>query len=233
MILVLSPHLDDAAFSCGGWIASQRAGSVTVVTCFTRSVAEPEGFALACQLDKGLSPAVDYMAIRRQEDAEAMDLLGAKHEWWDLPEAPHRGYESAADLFAGIHETDLGVKDDLIARLIEVLQTAKPETIVYPYGAGNHADHVQVVLAVAAIRDQFPATQYLQYYDQPYTRRHLGQYASKLKDAYCFYPGWASITAKFAACRAYRTQVGFQFGDDKTMEELLGDTEYFAKPPVS
>ena len=42
-----------------------REVTVTVVTCFTRSVPDPQGFALACQLDKGLGPEVDYMALRR------------------------------------------------------------------------------------------------------------------------------------------------------------------------
>ncbi|MGB3801544.1 MAG: PIG-L family deacetylase, partial [Lewinella sp.] len=87
MTLVFSPHLDDAAFSCGGWIASQQAGSVTVVTCFTQSVEAPTGFALACQLDKGLTAEVDYMALRRAEDATAMDALGALYQWWELREA--------------------------------------------------------------------------------------------------------------------------------------------------
>jgi hypothetical protein len=47
-----------------------RAGAagweVTVATAFTRSVPDPQGFALACQLDKGLPPEVDYMALRRR-----------------------------------------------------------------------------------------------------------------------------------------------------------------------
>ena len=65
--LALSPHLDDAAFSAGGTLhALARAGwRVVVATVFTRSVPDPQGFALACQLDKGLDASVDYMALRR------------------------------------------------------------------------------------------------------------------------------------------------------------------------
>ncbi len=67
-----------------------------LVTAFTRSVVPAHGFALACQLDKGLAPDVDYMALRRQEDRDAADILrfSAVH-WLDLLEAPHRGYGSA------------------------------------------------------------------------------------------------------------------------------------------
>ena len=58
--LVLSPHLDDAAFSCGGLMAllADAGWRVCMATAFTRSVHPAEGFALACQLDKGLAP--DY-----------------------------------------------------------------------------------------------------------------------------------------------------------------------------
>jgi len=54
--VAISPHLDDAAFSAGGTIAmlADKGWAVTVVTVFTASVPQPQGFALACQLDKGL-----------------------------------------------------------------------------------------------------------------------------------------------------------------------------------
>jgi hypothetical protein len=65
--LALSPHLDDAAFSCGGLLHALGAAGwdVATVTVFTASVADPTGFALACQTDKGLGPEVDYMDLRR------------------------------------------------------------------------------------------------------------------------------------------------------------------------
>ena len=69
--LALSPHLDDAVFSCGGTLA-RLAGAgwrVVVATLFAASVPDPTGFALACQTDKGLAPDVDYLALRRDEDA--------------------------------------------------------------------------------------------------------------------------------------------------------------------
>src|SRR4051794_17082837 len=99
--LAVSPHLDDVAFSCGGTLGVlRRAGwSVRVVTVFTATVLPLSEFALACQLDKDLGPDVDYMALRRREDAQAMACLDVDRvEHLDLPEAPHRGYTSAADL---------------------------------------------------------------------------------------------------------------------------------------
>ena len=106
--LAISPHLDDAVFSCGGTLATLASSGwrVVVATLFTQSVMNPAGFALACQLDKGLDASVDYMALRRAEDADACARLGVEPHWMALPEAPHRGYESAGALFGPVLPTD-------------------------------------------------------------------------------------------------------------------------------
>ena len=70
--LFVAPHLDDVVFSCGGTLAAlaDQGWRTVMVTAFTQSIVPAEGFALACQLDKGLAPDVDYMALRRAEDRE-------------------------------------------------------------------------------------------------------------------------------------------------------------------
>ncbi|MGI9175047.1 MAG: PIG-L deacetylase family protein, partial [Rhodothermales bacterium] len=96
--LFLSPHLDDVAFSCGGTLArlAQEGWMTHLATVFTRSIPNPMGFPLACQLDKGLGADVDYMALRRDEDERfAREAGAADVHHFDLPEAPHRGYMSA------------------------------------------------------------------------------------------------------------------------------------------
>lgn len=111
--LALSPHLDDAAFSCGGTLhrLAQAGWDVTMATLFTGSVRDPQGFALACQTDKGLGPQVDYMALRRDEDAAAARSLGIVARHLPFREAPHRGYGSAPELFAGTRPDDAIVPD--------------------------------------------------------------------------------------------------------------------------
>ncbi|WP_420460484.1 PIG-L deacetylase family protein [Neolewinella sp.] len=239
MILVFSPHLDDAVFSCGGLLGQLSGELVRVVTCFTRSVPDPQGFALACQLDKGLAPGVDYMALRRAEDEKAMELLGLHPEHWDLPEAPHRGYESAPALFAGVHADDT-IQEELRQRVASAIYDYRPLTIFYPLGAGNHADHLQVIQAVKSLKKYWEQVDFVQYYDQPYTHRHPTAYAeidaatplhtskklpAKQTLGYSLPP--ATLQTKYAACLAYATQIGFQFKDRHGMENLLGDREYY------
>ena len=165
-VLAVSPHLDDAAFSAGATLAAlaDAGHEVTVVTCFTRSVPAPTGFALACQLDKGLPPDVDYLALRRAENRAAMAVLGATPVDLDLPEAPHRGYTSAADLFAGVHPGD-GVWTELA----DLLGGLSADLWLAPQALGAHVDHLQVLRAVASLDP--PA---LWWPDTPYVLRRPG-----------------------------------------------------------
>jgi LmbE family N-acetylglucosaminyl deacetylase len=217
--LLLSPHLDDVAFSCGGTARRLAdAGWRTVLcTVFTRSVPEPRGFALACQLDKGFGPEVDYMALRRAEDARAARHLGAETHWLGLPEAPHRGYGSAPALF-GPFAPDDGIRPELEATL-EPLLAAGHDLVFAPQAIGGHVDHRRVRDAVAKA---VPAARTAWYRDVPYAIRH-----PDARPDYAVSPETAveidgdALTAKLAACAAYASQLGFQFGGEAAMRDSL------------
>jgi LmbE family N-acetylglucosaminyl deacetylase len=203
--VAVSPHLDDAVFSAGGTIAALVAAGwrVAVVTCFTASVADPSPFALSTQLDKGLGPDVDYMALRRAEDAAACAVLGAEPVHLPLPEAPHRGYTSAADLFAGVHADDR-VGGPLRAALAPHLDA---DLVLAPQGLGDHADHRVVAQAVAAlVRDA------LWWRDAPYALRRPDARPWRAPGPARAVGIGPHLDAKTAAARCYATQLGFQFG---------------------
>ena len=170
---MISPHLDDAVFSVGGLAAALAAAGheVTILTCFTQSVAHPTGFALACQLDKGLNATADYMQLRREEDTEACKILGARPIWLDLPEAPHRGYNNAKELFETIKPSDT-VQEKLYENLEKKISQKRPYFIFSPLGIGNHVDHQQVVKAVNRLKEKFPDLVYFKWCDQPYLLRN-------------------------------------------------------------
>ena len=223
--VAVSPHLDDAAFSCGGTLAllSQAGWKVTVCTLFTRSVPEPGAFALACQLDKGLPPDADYMAIRRAEDVQACARLGAAQVWLDFPEAPHRGYDHPAALFGALHPGD-EVHIGLAAALTHVLR-ATPDLVLAPQAIGGHIDHVQAVRALRLALT--PGVPVLWWTDFPYAARPHTHPACPFEQEMTALPTWSvegQAATRLAACACYVTQLGFQFGGRGGLDDILSAT---------
>lgn len=224
--LFLSPHLDDVAFSCAGALLRLTAAGwgACVVTVFTASVPDPQGFALRCQTDKGLGPEVDYMALRRNEDwafARAVGVSDVRH--WPLAEAPHRGYESAPALFAGVRGGD-DIWHEVAARLETVDAELRPVAVFAPQGLGNHADHLQVIRAVA---EAGLAARTCWYRDTPYALREpdarpspllpdgLGEATVALDSE--------TLARKIVGAQAYASQIGFQFGGPEEVARKLTD----------
>ena len=212
--LFISPHLDDVAFSCGGTLARLAAGGWRTILCtvFTKSVPHPKGFALACQLDKGLSPDIDYMKLRRVEDCRAARILNAAEVLHlSFTEAPHRGYESAAELFAEVKKDD-EIWKSIAEHLALLNDIHHPDLIFAPQGLGDHVDHRQTIRAVC---ESSAAEKICRYRDTPYAIRQPEASPPDLPadnspeialDISLF------LTTKIAACAAYASQINFQFG---------------------
>lgn len=214
-VLAVSPHLDDAAFSVGGTLAAlaDAGHEVTVVTCFTRSVPGPTGFALACQTDKGLGPEVDYLAVRRAEDVAATAVLGVTAVHLDLAEAPHRGYHSAGELFAGVRPDDEVWRD-----VAGLLQEYDADLWLAPQALGGHVDHLQVQRAVAGL-----GRPVLWWRDSPYVLRDPQARPGPYLPGGLVEGGRAHDRARrLDACVRYATQLGFQFGGEEAMRAALG-----------
>ena len=222
--LFVSPHLDDAIFSAGGLagLLADRGWTTVLATMFTRSVVPAAGFALACQLDKGLAPDVDYMALRRAEDRAAADILCFSEVLWlDLLEAPHRGYGSAPALFGPVHAGDT-VAAPLTARMQSLAAQYQPDLVLAPQGLGNHVDHQQVIASTLAA---FAADRVAFFRDTPYAIRQPAA------EALASVPATpveiigieAALPRKIAAAQAYTTQIGFQFGGSAALASALHD----------
>ena len=211
--LFVSPHLDDVAFSCGGLAALLAdAGWRTVLaTVFTGSVVPAKGFALACQLDKGLPADADYMALRREEDRVAAGILSfASVQWLDFLEAPHRGYDAPAELFGAMHPADLMLGEvEAALRMLNKVWT--PDLMLLPQGLGNHVDHQ---LVVAGAQRVFGADKTVFYRDTPYAIRQpsAAPLACIPSGPYRLVEIGSALERKMRAAAAYVSQVGYQFG---------------------
>lgn len=152
----LSPHMDDAAISCGGRIIAQtaRGERVLVVTLCTAAPA-PEGpfsdLAREFHAQWSLAPE-QAIAARLEEERLAMRRLGADYLWAGMLDAIYRypaAYNSRASLFNAP-----APDDPLFASLREFvggLRERRPHATFYaPLGVGSHVDHL---ITHAAVRD--------------------------------------------------------------------------------
>ena len=232
--LALSPHLDDAAFSAGATLArlARHGWRVVVATVFTGNVDHPQGFALACQLDKGLPPTADYMGLRRAEDEAACEALNAQPRHLPLLEAPHRGYDSPAALFGGELPGD-AAGAAVAEALGELLRDLAPDLVLAPRCVGGHVDHVIVRRALSTLAR--PLT--LWWTDWPYASRPAPQDPFAVDDAglrRVRVPAAPYQAAKIDACTAYATQIGYQFGGGEGLRASIHAVreELFAAEPA-
>ena len=79
--IFVSPHLDDAVFACGQWIASST--RPVVLTIFA-GAAPRDARLTVWDRECGFDEGDDVMALRRMEDRAALERLGATPCWLDF-----------------------------------------------------------------------------------------------------------------------------------------------------
>jgi LmbE family N-acetylglucosaminyl deacetylase len=174
--IYLQPHCDDAALSCGGTIALQVATGqrVLVVTIFGGAPPagyQPSAFALQLLQRDGLgSNVAAAVQRRREEDAAAVQSLGADVLWLDLPEAIYRGtpayYATNEALFGSVNPADLQLDNQITDVLSRMHQRAPLGVLYAPLGVGNHVDHQLVCSAADRLAQQRVSVKF--YEDFPY-----------------------------------------------------------------
>ncbi|MBB2918869.1 PIG-L family deacetylase [Cupriavidus alkaliphilus] len=124
-VTVISPHLDDAVFSCGGLIAAARAARV--VTVFA---GVPPADMPAPDWDQaaGFASAEQAVLSRRREDNHALTMLGAHAVWLDFWDSQYGRRYTARQLADALRT---------------VLLTQTEGVVVAPLGL-FHSDHALV-----------------------------------------------------------------------------------------
>lgn len=229
--VLLSPHLDDAALSCGGMIAelTSRGHPVLVVNICSGSPAPDavhSSFAADLHARWGL-PAADAVHLRLAEDHLALGLIGADRYQLDLLDAIYRmpaAYVSDERLFGAVAADD-PLLDQLRLALVRLHQRYPSATFYAPLAVGNHVDH-QVVYQAAT--EQACLGMRVNFYeDFPYVTvaGALERRMSALGGSIHFEPMVVAIDSgvqhKITALQAYASQIGALFGSNQAMADLV------------
>ncbi len=178
----LSPHLDDAAFSCGGLIRHQAQRDQRVAVWTICAGDPPPGplSLFAQSLHERWSAVGNPVARRRVEDITSCRKMGAAWHHFSIPDciyrrSPEEGsplYASEEELFGQIHPDEGGLIDDLTGHLIQSLPSGA--NIVCPLTIGGHVDHR---LSRAAVERLGIGLWY--YADYPYVQMEGGDLAQE------------------------------------------------------
>jgi LmbE family N-acetylglucosaminyl deacetylase len=173
--LVLSPHYDDVALSCGGTVAQlTRAGRTPDVALVFAAAPDPTlpltPFARRMHDGWGLE-ADAVIAARRAEERRAAALLGARIAFLPFPDAIYRGERYLDDeaLFGRLATEEVDLVEAIVAAL-DLPAEVDGETRLYaPLGIGGHVDHQLVYQAGLALARAGWAVWW--YEDLPYALR--------------------------------------------------------------
>ncbi|WP_447978257.1 PIG-L deacetylase family protein [Candidatus Nitrospira bockiana] len=149
--LVISPHCDDAVFSCGRWLAAMP--GALVATLFAGR--PPAGSELT-EWDRaaGFQPGDDVIGVRREEDRRALEMLGAHSYWFDFCDSQY-GLTPRVETVTRA-----------LARLIDEVET---RSLLAPLGL-FHSDHRLSHEAVIGVLARRPRLSVWLYEDALYRR---------------------------------------------------------------
>lgn len=229
MPLFLSPHLDDAALSCGGTMYRlARAGApVTMLTLMAADPPDPPPDtpvvrALHTRWSLGEQPS----AARRREDVRAAAVLGARARYAGLRDCIYRAgpdgaalYPNGDSLWGRVHPADPA------PAALRALALPPAQTIYAPLGIGTHVDHL--IVRDWALTLARPGVTLVFYTDYPYARDRAAQALALA----AFAPGAltpqtrpltpAAVRARIAAVASYDSQVGSFWPDRAALEREL------------
>jgi LmbE family N-acetylglucosaminyl deacetylase len=162
-LLVLSPHCDDETLGAGGLIhAAERAGLEVRVVVLTNGDGYP--FATMQEFRRVYPRASDFIHmgnVRQRESLNALQLLGVPEKnvtflsypdrgttelWFDnwLASDPYKSAftESTRSPYPMTYDPEaVYAGEDLLADLQGIIETYRPDLIVYPHPDDVHPDH--------------------------------------------------------------------------------------------
>jgi len=149
-ILILSPHADDAAFSCGDHIIQWRKQLINITVCtvfskfWTTKISKDVRWYLN---NSGFSDVRSFEKARNKEDESALKYLNVDYLSPNLTDGAFRTknkqliYQTFDELFSGkIADNDNITINKISYFLLSIKKNF--DFIIAPLGIGNHADHL-------------------------------------------------------------------------------------------
>jgi LmbE family N-acetylglucosaminyl deacetylase len=157
-VLLVAPHPDDVAYSCGGLVERHlQHREAVMLTVFGRSA-----WALPKPLRARGWEVVSR--VRAEEDLGYGRDRGIDVRGCDLADASLRGYDTELDA----HPDDDPISDEVYERVVGMLDRLRPDVVIAPAAVGGHIDHLLVHQAVRAAG----VSKTLYYEDIPYSAHH-------------------------------------------------------------
>jgi LmbE family N-acetylglucosaminyl deacetylase len=154
-IVVLSPHFDDAAMGAGQMLIRHAEAMTAVITVLGgRPPSYPDPPSPWDALG-GFRSGDDVVAVRRQEDRAAMEVLDAEPVWLDFPD--HQYLDLA----------DRPKPETVAPALDEAIVALAPTAVFVPMGLAN-PDHVMVHDAALIVRERHLEWAWFAYEDHGY-----------------------------------------------------------------
>lgn len=233
--IYLSPHLDDAIFSCGGLMVQQvHAGQV--VEIWTVCAGDPPDLPLSSfaeALHRRWGVDFNAVALRRDEDKQACDYLGVKYRHFSVPDCIYRRspgtgkplYDSEEAIFGPLDPSESNLVTDLSTTLSSLIPNNV--NVVCPMGVGGHVDH-RLIRSVADHNwAQRRSSVHLFYYaDLPYILKasvSISKHVPLGCQSIGFQISEKGFKAWVAAMALYQSQIDTFWRDIHDMETHLRD----------
>ena len=217
--IYLSPHLDDAVLSAGGWIYDQTQAGNSVEIWTIMSGVPPtkklSPFAAYLHEQWGMSSAREVIRGRRLEDDNAAAILGARTRHFTFLDCIYRQGPAGEWLYFNVFVDPLPEESNFPAQIAQAVSARlKPDDkLVCQLGIGEHVDHVTVRRAAELLG------QPLHYVaDIPYLFNHPGDLKPKTAGLKKKVETGSRAGLKLwkEAIWAYESQVGMLFKNERS-----------------
>jgi LmbE family N-acetylglucosaminyl deacetylase len=222
--IYISPHLDDAVLSAGGFIYEQtRAGDpveIWTIVCGFPPPGELTPLAQVLHFQWGTGTPEETVKLRRAEDMDAASILGANAVHFDVPDCIYRrgpdGEPLYLDIFAQPHEMEAHLPGQIAQTIAPLLKT--DDQVVCQFGIGGHVDHILVRQAVERLKRPLWYAA-----DLPYLFNQPGELAPKTAGMKAvMHPiTEAGLAAWVEAILAYKSQLSSLFESPEKMKEEI------------